>query len=267
MAIMRIIYQEMIMVSTNPKQSVEVFHLILLSHIGRKLDKQKWSLKGGCNLRFFFRSPRYSDDMDLDVQGIAVDVLREKVNAILSGKSFKTILEVRGISIEHVTEHKQTDTTQRWKFGLVVPGLEHPVPTKVEFSRRGLEEGSVFEPISPEIVRFYELSPMMANHYPAAVVWRQKVGAILYRATPQARDVFDLHLLLEAGLKPDTRFLGDKMLDASQIKENVLAVDFGQFKSQVVSYLEPELQPQYDSQETWDAIRWRIIEALEEGHS
>jgi hypothetical protein len=57
------------------------------------------------------------------------------------------------------------------------------------------------------------------------------------------------------------------MLDASQIKENVLTVDFGQFKSQVVSYLEPELQPQYDSQETWDAIRWRIIEALEEGHS
>jgi hypothetical protein len=255
------------MASLNPKQSVEVFHLILLSHLGRKLDKQKWALKGGCNLRFFFRSPRYSDDMDLDVQGIPVDVLREKVNSILSGRPFKTILEVRGISIEHVTEHKQTDTTQRWKFGLMVPGFEQPVPTKIEFSRRGLEAGSVFEPISPEIARLYELSPVMANHYPAAVVWHQKVGAILSRATPQARDIFDLHLLLMTGLKSVTALIGDVKFDVSQIKESVLAVDFGQFKSQVVSYLELELQPQYDSEEIWDAMRWRIIEALEQGHS
>ena len=255
------------MMSLNPKQSVEVFHLILLSHIGRKLDKQKWALKGGCNLRFFFRSPRYSDDMDLDVQGVPIDVLREKVNSILSGRLFKTILDVRGISIEHVTEHKQTETTQRWKFGLMVPDLEQPVPTKVEFSRRGLEEGSVFEPISPEIVRLYELSPEMANHYPAAVVWRQKLGAILSRTTPQARDIFDLHLLLASGFKSAAAPAGDADFDLSQIKENVLAVDFGQFKSQVVSYLEPDLQPHYDAEETWDAMRWRVIEALEEGPS
>lgn len=255
------------MVSINPKQSVEMFHLILLSHLGRKLDKQKWALKGGCNLRFFFRSPRYSDDMDLDVQGLPVDVLRDKVNSILSGKPLKTILEVRGIAIEHVTEHKQTETTQRWKFGLMVPGLEQPVPTKVEFSRRGLEAGSVFETVSPEIVRFYELPPLMANHYPASVVWRQKIGAILHRATSQSRDVFDLHLLLEAGLKSTDGFTFDRKHDIAQVKENILAMDFGQFKSQVLSYLDPELELPYDSEETWDALRWRIIEALGEGTS
>lgn len=255
------------MLSLNPKQFVEVFHLILLSHLGRKLDKQKWALKGGCNLRFFFRSPRYSDDMDLDAQGVPVDVLREKVNSILSGKPLKTILEVRGISIEHVTEHKQTETTQRWKFGLIVPGLEQPVPTKIEFSRRGLEKGSVFEPVSPEIVRLYELAPLMANHYPAPIVWRQKIGAILSRTTSQARDVFDLYLLLEAGLKPAAGLSRHKKQDVAQVKENVLAVDFGQFKSQVISYLESDLQPHYDSEETWDGMRWRIIEALGEGPS
>jgi hypothetical protein len=255
------------MESSNPKQSVEIFHLILLSHLGRKLDKPKWALKGGCNLRFFFKSPRYSDDMDLDVQDVPVDVLREKVKSILSGKPFKTILEVRGISIEHVTEHKQTETTQRWKFGLTVPGLNKPVPTKIEFSRRGLEAGSVFEPVSPEIVRLYDLPGLMANHYPALVVWRQKISAILHRSTTQARDVFDLHLLLEAGLNPDAALAGEKKPDIGQIKENVLAVDFGQFKSQVVSYLEPDLKPRYDTEETWDAMRWRVIEAFGEEHS
>jgi hypothetical protein len=267
MSITRINYLELTMGLMNAKQSVEVYHLVFLSHLSRKMDKQKWALKGGCNLRFFFRSPRYSDDMDLDVQGMPVDVLREKVNSILLGKSLKTILEVRGISIEHVTEHKQTETTQRWKFGLTVPGAKQPVPTKIEFSRRGFEAGSVFEPVSPEIVRLYELPPLMANHYPAPIVWRQKIGAILSRATSQARDVFDLHLLLEAGLKPDARFIGNKKPDVTQIKENVLAVDFGQFKSQVISYLESDLQSHYDSEEVWDAMRWRIIEALGEGPS
>jgi hypothetical protein len=253
------------MVSLNPKQSVEIFHLILLSYLGRKLDKQKWALKGGCNLRFFFRSPRHSDDMDLDVQGVPVDVLREKVNSILSGRPLKMILEVRGITIEHVTEHKQTETTQRWNFGLIVPGLEQPAPTKTEFSRSGLEAGSVFEPVSPEIIRIYELPPVMANHYPAPIVWRQKIGAILSRTASQARDVFDLSLLLEAGLISTAALTRDEKPDVAQIKENVLAVDFGQFKSQVISYLEPDLQPHYDSEETWDAMRWRVIEALGEG--
>jgi hypothetical protein len=250
------------MVSLNPRQSIESFHLIVLSQIGRKLDKKKWALKGGCNLRFFFRSPRYSDDLDLDVQGMPVVVLREKINSIISGRPFRTILEVRGIAIEHVTEHKQTETTQRWKFGLTVPGLELPVPTKIEFSRRSLEAGSVFEPVSPEIVRLYELPPLMTSHYPAPIVWQQKIGAILSRTTSQARDVFDLYLLLEAGLISAAGLARDKEPDVDHIKENVLAIDFGQFKSQVISYLEPDLRPQYNSEETWEAMRWRIIEAL-----
>src|SRR4030043_2288540 len=252
------------MASLNPRQSIEAFHLIVLSYISQKLDKKKWALKGGCNLRFFFKSPRYSEDMYLDIQGIPVVVLREKINSIISGRPFKTILEVRGIAIEHVTEHKQTETTQRWKFGLMVPGLELPVPTRLEFSRRGLESGSVFEPVSPEIVRLYELPPLMANHYPAPIVWRQKIGAILSRTTSPARDVFDLHLLLEAGLISTAALTRDWKPDMAQIKENILAVGFGQFKSQVISYLEPDLQPQYDSEEIWDAMRWRIIEALGE---
>jgi len=248
----------------NPRQAIELFHLILLDYLGRKLDKQKWALKGGCNLRFFFRSPRYSDDMDLDVQGIPVDVLRDKTNAIISGRPFKTVLEVRGLSVEHVTEHKQTETTQRWKFGLRIPGLSQPLPTKIEFSRRGLEAGSVFEPVSPEIIRLYDLAPLMANHYPAPVVWRQKIGAVLSRSVLQARDVFDLHLLLEAGLKPVAVDAPTERTDIARVKDNILSVDFGQFRSQVVSYLEPDLGPLYDSEEAWDAMRWRIIEALGE---
>jgi hypothetical protein len=251
------------MTSLTPRQSVEFFHLNFLGQLGRKLDKQKWALKGGCNLRFFFKSPRYSDDMDLDIGTVPVDVLRDKVNTILSGNIFKTVLELRGLAVEHVTEHKQTETTQRWKFGLIVPRSGPPVPTKIEFSRRGLDEGSVFEPVAPGIIRFYELPPLMANHYPAPIAWRQKIGAVLSRSATQARDIFDLDLLLGSGLLTDP-VAGAGKHDLAQVKESVLAMDFGQFKSQVVAYMEPDLQPQYDSDEAWDAMRWRVIEALGE---
>jgi len=72
---------------------------------------------------------------------------------------------------------------------------------------------------------------------------------------------------LEEGIKPIPGLSQYLSQDVVQVRENILAVDFGQFKSQVVSYLEPELQPQYDTEETWDVMRWRIIEALGEGSS
>jgi hypothetical protein len=102
----------------------------------------------------------------------------------------------------------------------------------------------------------------MANHYPAPTVWRQKIGAILSRTAPQARDVFDLHVLLETGLIFGAG-LAQGGPEAVKVRDHILAVDFGQFKSQVISYLEPDIQSQYDSQRTWDMMRWRIIESLE----
>jgi hypothetical protein len=41
-----------------------------------------------------------------------------------------------------------------------------------------------------------------------------------------------------------------------------MAVDFGAFKSQVLSYLEPETQAQYDSPSTWDTILLEVVDAL-----
>ena len=95
------------------RQYVELFHLLFVSQLVRKLDKRFYALKGGCNMRFFFKSPRYSEDIDLDVHGISVDVLRTKVNSILNSKPFTDILQVRDIEIEHITEHEQTEATQR----------------------------------------------------------------------------------------------------------------------------------------------------------
>lgn len=243
------------------RQSVELFHLLFLSQLVRKLDKRFYALKGGGNLRFFFKSPRYSEDIDLDVQSISVTLLRKRINNILNSKPFRDILQVRDIEIEHITEHKQTETTQRWKLGLTVSHQEKPLPTKIEFSRRGLDKHVKFEPISPEVIRNYDLPPILVNHYPAETTCIQKIRALISRKTVQARDVFDLYLLLASRVEKVD--LPDKLRSKiNEVKENIFSMDFVIFKSQVISYLEPEDQPEFDSKEVWDNIRLHVVEAL-----
>jgi len=243
------------------RQSVELFHLLFLSQLVRKLDKRFYALKGGGNLRFFFKSPRYSEDIDLDVQSISVTLLRKRINHILDSKPFRDILQVRDIEIEHITEHKQTETTQRWKLGLIVSHQEKPLPTKIEFSRRGLDKHVKFEPISPEVIRTYDLPPILVNHYPAETTCIQKIRALISRKTAQARDVFDLYLLLASRVEKVD--LPDKLRSKiNEVKENIFSMDFVIFKSQVISYLEPEDQSGFDSKEVWDNIRLHVVEAL-----
>jgi hypothetical protein len=52
-------------------QIVEQFHLLFLAQLGRRLDKTLYVVKGGCNLRFFHRSVRLSEDVDSDVAGFS----------------------------------------------------------------------------------------------------------------------------------------------------------------------------------------------------
>ena len=246
------------------RQYVELFHLLFMSQLVRKLDRKFYALKGGSNMRFFFMSPRYSEDIDLDVQSIPVALLREKVNGILKSKPFTDILQVRDIEIEHITEHKQTETTQRWKLGLIVPQLDKPLPTKIEFSRRGLEKPIKFESISREIIRAFELPPIMANHYTAEITCLQKIRALISRSTTQTRDIFDLYILLASRVER-VDLPEELRSNLDKVKENILSMDFVVFKSQVISYLEPEDQPRYGSEEVWDSIRLHVVESLGEG--
>jgi hypothetical protein len=48
-------------------QAVEYFHLQVSRLLLAGPDKGSFAIKGGCNLRLFFESPRYSEDIDFDV--------------------------------------------------------------------------------------------------------------------------------------------------------------------------------------------------------
>ena len=240
---------------------VERFHLLFLSQFGRRADKGAFVVKGGCNLRFFHRSIRYLEDIDLDVSGLDLQVLRDRVRGVIDSRPFSQILEARGIRIEHVTEAKHTGTTQRWKFGLRIEESETPIPTKIEFSNRGLDEGVEFGSIDAEVIRFHQVQPLMVNHYGASAAFRQKVGALADRREIQARDVFDVHHLIAIGAGADAiRTITRRTIEKAIA--NALTVDFTTFKSQVLAYLHPDEQARYGSESVWESIVLEVVEAL-----
>jgi len=63
----------------------------------RQFDHQTaanlYAIKGGCNLRFFFNSYRYSEDLDLDVQTMQPQTLENKVNKIINTRPLLTLLQ------------------------------------------------------------------------------------------------------------------------------------------------------------------------------
>lgn len=250
----------------DPLQSREVFHLEFLRRFGRSAKVDNYALKGGVNLRFFFQSSRYSEDMDLDVSGIRVDILKDMVMGILEARSFQETLRPWGIekvTPPNIHKAKQTETTQRFKAHLLMSDGED-LFTKIEFSRRGLKEKAIVQSVSDVILRAYKMPPLLVAHYAIGAAIAQKIGALAMRSALQARDIFDLYVLSsqvgedDLSLKPATVAL------LAKAHERVFKVTFEQFRDTIVSYLAPEDQRTYATPDIWDEIKLKASNFIEE---
>ncbi|MCI0652634.1 MAG: nucleotidyl transferase AbiEii/AbiGii toxin family protein [Planctomycetes bacterium] len=151
-----------------PFQEVEVFHLLFLRALETRLDRKCYVVKDGVNLRSWFGSARYSEDLDLDAVSIESYILGERVDYLLGSAAFRTLLTSQSLCVTRATKPKQTETTQRWKLEIVGPSGRLPLHTKIEFSRRASDEPYTLEPARPEIVQAYGLPAPTANHHAAA---------------------------------------------------------------------------------------------------
>lgn len=246
----------------NPKQSVELFHLLFLYQLSRKVDKNLYTLKGGCNMRFYFKSIRYSENMDIDIQIINKDTLFKNVNKILVSAPFNAILQAQGIEIINISTPKQTPTTQRWKIELKSKHISLPLHTKVEFSRRESEDDTIYEAIDSQITRQYSLLPFMAKHYSIQSMYRQKIRALALRSETQSRDIFDLYSLISSGIH--FKLDEDTMAILEDAKDRAERISFDDFKGQVIAYLSEDLQKEYDDPSVWNAIVETVITSMEE---
>jgi len=245
-------------------QAVEFFHLQVARLLLAGPDKGAFAIKGGCNLRFFFESVRYSEDIDFDVgDRVPVHVLKDKVSKLLGGPGLTLALRNRGLQIASSSAPKQTETTQPWKVALTRDGGAAPLPTKIEFSRReGTDEG-VLEAVSPSVLQEHQSMTFLAPHYPLGPALRQKVMALSDRREVQARDVFDLGAVLIPRTGGQTDHLESKGPNLKSALDRAMSVTYPDYVSQVVSYLHRDHRADLGTSESWDAIQLKVVDFLD----
>ncbi len=243
----------------------EFFHLTLLRHLALRLSGRDYAVKGGICLRFFHRSPRLSQDMDLDiVSNVRLKTLGKAVDSVLGGQAFTASLLQQGITRITTSKPKQTETTQRWKAALYA-GAGEPLSTKIEFSRRN--ERIICSTGRPdaELLRHYRMTPFAAQFYDAASMAAQKIAALASPKRYALRDLFDLHHLLRVVLvKPEdaAKLLETKTIESAA--EKVGSFTFDDFKKQVLPYLSGELIEMYRKEDAFKRQKAEVEQILVE---
>lgn len=243
-------------------QQREVFHLVFLRQFVRLVKPDSYALKGGSNLRFFYNSIRYSEDMDIDIKGIEVHALRDIVMGIVSSNILATNL--RPFNIERIIppdirRAKQTETVQRFKVHLITSsGID--LFTKIEFSRRRLESELKQEPVNAAILSAYRQPPLIVSHYLIGLAIEQKIRALADRAHVQARDVFDI-FMLHSQINGEDIDAIRKTLSRQKLKsaeESLLSISYEMFRDTVCNYLSDGDREHYDRADVWDEVQLRV---------
>lgn len=245
-------------------QAREAFHFTLLRRLVERVPNGL-RLKGGVNLRLFFDSVRYSEDMDLDADLRLHPRVLDELRRIIGAPAFRN--ELLQFGIDDVTTPaspaKSTDTTLRFKVAVVKGGVS--LPTKVEVSFRGTTPAAwavldtpshaVLTPYFPDGVPRFGVA-----HYPHQIAVWQKVNALATRGGVQARDIFDLNWLFDvqrfgAPGPAVLQFLRDRhpMVNLETARARCLEIRDEQFQEQVGAYLAPEVLAEYETR--WDEMR------------
>jgi predicted nucleotidyltransferase component of viral defense system len=246
-----------------PLQMRELFHIEFLRWFSRKVKSAHYAVKGGVNIRLFFGSVRYSEDMDLDASGVSVQALIDTVTMILRMPSFIESLRpfgIKGIIPPDMAKAKQTGTTQRFKVHLFTAAGED-LFTKVEFSRRGFGGEVKVESVPASILRPYKLAPLLVPHYDARSAMAQKISALGSRAVLQARDIFDLFVLHSQTAESSGLVISSDAL--KKARERVFEAEFEFFRDTVIEYLSPEDQGNYGNASAWEEVKLTVAQFLE----
>ncbi|MBI4061538.1 MAG: nucleotidyl transferase AbiEii/AbiGii toxin family protein [Elusimicrobia bacterium] len=243
----------------------ELFHLTLLRHLGARLSGRSYAVKGGICLRFFHRSPRLSEDMDLDVVSrVRLQTLENAVDSVLAGKALIASLLPAGIASLETSKPKQTATTQRWKIALrLADGTS--LPTKLECSRRqdrleyaaGVPDGA--------LLTAHKMVPFAAQFYGAPAMAAQKIEALASPARNALRDLFDLHhLLFSVGVEPARAAAGVGAETIEAAADKIAGFKFTDFRSQVLPYLSSSLTGLYREPAAFEKQKTDVEQVLVE---
>lgn len=195
----------------------EYFQHIFLSELYKLPDAEKVLFKGGTALRVIYGSPRFSEDLDFSLFGVAQD----KVKLFVEGLFIDVLAEIEKADIK-VKLGDKVGATSGGYFGIAVFRMfEYPqVNMEINVSSRN-RRGIVGEmdSVANNFVPTYTVI-----HLPQDELVEEKVFFAL-RERKKPRDFYDLYFIMRKGM-----FSANQKKQLAEIKDEIIAeaekVDF-----------------------------------------
>lgn len=249
-----------------PSAIAEGFHLAFLQALAARANLAAWALKGGGNLRFFYASERFSEDIDIDTFDVEPWTFQDRVDQTLASGLLSRTLGILGSRIDYVNPKERSDTKSKWVLGLRRPSETQPIHTQIEVSHREYlyRDFVKVEPVAQAAVTPYAAAlrrPTFGHYLPRAAV-AQKIDALWARSVRQPRDVFDLDFLFRVA--PDALSRGDvteARLRAAVTR--VFEIGHDEYRAMVLSFIGPDALPLYEPVEVWEGMQMTVAERLE----
>lgn len=250
----------------DPVEIAESFHLAFLQALATRANRSAWALKGGGNLRFFYGSERFSEDVDLDTFDIEPWAFQDRVDQTLASDLLRRTLGLLGSRIDYLNPKERSETKSKWVVGVRQPSEAEPVYTQIEISHREYpyREFAKVEPVTEIAVARYAAAlrrPTFGHYLPRAAV-AQKIDALWGRDVRQPRDVFDLDLLFR--IAPEAVSPGDvEEAGLRAALTRIFEIGYDEYRAKVLSFIEPDALPLYESIEAWESMQVTVAERLE----
>lgn len=185
-------------ISVFPNIVREYFQHIFLGELYRLPDAEKLLFKGGTALRIVYGSPRFSEDLDFSLFGVAQNEIASFVENLFGAVLAE--IERSGITVEL---GDKVGATSGGYFGVATFHLFEYPPVGVEINvsaRNGRNMASEADSVANDFVPTYTVF-----HLPQNELVEEKVfGALRRRKKP--RDFYDLYFIMRKNmLSPDQK--------------------------------------------------------------
>ena len=165
---------------------------LFLTELYQLPGSEKLLFKGGTALRIVYNSPRFSEDLDFSLFGVAHNEIKSFVEHLF----VSVLAKIEGTGIKIEISNKSTPTSGGY-VGLATLHTEGYAPINIEInisSRNGDNVQGEVDSITNNFVPTYTL-----YHLPQEKLVDEKVfGALIERKKP--RDYYDLYFMMRKGM-------------------------------------------------------------------
>lgn len=170
----------------------EYFQHVFLSELYKLPDAQKLLFKGGTALKIIYGSPRFSEDLDFSLFGVA----QNNIKSFVEGLFIHVLSEMAMVDIKVELGDKIGAISGGYFGAATFRMFEYP-PVSVEInvsSRNGQNITGEVDSVANNFVPTYTII-----HLPQKEIVEEKIfGALLERKKP--RDFYDLYFMMRKGM-------------------------------------------------------------------